>query len=1034
MIAALLLLAAAQPAPSDPEFAVRKLRPAEGLQVGLWAAEPKLQNPISLSIDEKGRVFVAETGRHRSSVLDIRTWMGRFYDDASCRSVADREAMIRKWYGTDAGRFEVETETVRLLEDVDGDGRADRSTVFADGFRSMADGLASGVLARKGEVWLACVPNLWKLSDRDGDGAAEQRKAVFSGFGVRFQLIGHDLHGLTLGPDGKLYFTMGDRGFSVVTNEGERLEYPDMGAVLRCDLDGANLEVYAFGLRNPQELAFDAFGNLVTGENNMDVGDPARMLHVVEGADFGWRAGFQFSSEAWGAPAPGDPPPGFARKGAWMTEETWKSPSHVLPAAGFVGAGPSGLAYDPGTGLSARWAGRFFLCDYPGGIRAIAMKPRGASLEVAEHEKFLWDAMPTDCEFGPDGALYVTDWVEGWERTGKGRIFRVADPAADRAPIEEARKLIAEGMAPRAPQELASLMGHRDQRVRLAAQQELVGRQGSTQQLSASARQTANRMERLHAIWGLGQLYTRRPLLPLLKDTDEEVRAQTARVLGDRRVADAYEDLVKALKDPAPKVRYYAAIALGKLGRRESARPIADMVRENADADPYLRHAGVYALALLGSGSLLQDLAKDSSVAVRRAVLLAGRRLGRWEVSNFLDDADPGLVVDAARAIHDLPIGPAMPRLAALLGKASCPEGALLRAIDANFRTGQAPPLAAFAARKEAPPALRVEALRALAAWAKPNPRERVTGLWRPLPERDAAPARDALRPVLEALLGDAAPEIRVEAAQAAAALAIAEAAPALRALAVDSSAAPAARARALRAYAGLADAVSLLAAAAADPEIAVRAEAVRLLAGSKDAVGLLLKLAEGDPALPIRQAAVRALGPAASPLLDRAPAELLLDVLEAAGAKEIPPSALLQGGDVEAGRKVFFERGEAQCGRCHKAKRGGGEVGPDLSAVAGRLTPEQLLAAVLDPNREIAKGYEQVVVLTASDAVEVGRVEREDGKELVLVQADGTRRVIPIDRVKARKAGLSAMPADAAKALSKRDLRDLVAFLATLR
>jgi len=69
MLAALLLALSAQPAPSDPELAVRKLRPAEGLQVALWAAEPQLQNPVSLSIDERGRVFVAETGRHRSSVL-----------------------------------------------------------------------------------------------------------------------------------------------------------------------------------------------------------------------------------------------------------------------------------------------------------------------------------------------------------------------------------------------------------------------------------------------------------------------------------------------------------------------------------------------------------------------------------------------------------------------------------------------------------------------------------------------------------------------------------------------------------------------------------------------------------------------------------------------------------------------------------------------------------------------------------------------------------------------------------------------------
>ena len=85
---------------------------------------------------------------------------------------------------------------------------------------------------------------------------------MVDGFGVRVCFKGHDLHGITRGPDGRLYFFVGDRGYSVINDQGERLAAPSRGAIFRCDDDGSNFEVYAHGLRNPQEIAFDEYGNL----------------------------------------------------------------------------------------------------------------------------------------------------------------------------------------------------------------------------------------------------------------------------------------------------------------------------------------------------------------------------------------------------------------------------------------------------------------------------------------------------------------------------------------------------------------------------------------------------------------------------------------------------------------------------------------------------------------------------------------------------------------------------------------------------
>src|SRR5262249_1882717 len=186
---------------------------------------------------------------------------------------------------------------VRRIVDTDGDGVADADTVFATNFHDHAAGIGAGLLAYHGDVYYACIPDLWRLRDKDGDGVAEVQEKLSSGYGVHGALLGHDLHGLRIGPDRRLYFSIGDRAFHVETKEGV-LAHPQSGAVLRCELDGSHLEVWADGLRNPQELSFDDYGNLWTGDNNSDGGDRARWVEVIEGGDAGGRRADQWLTSA----------------------------------------------------------------------------------------------------------------------------------------------------------------------------------------------------------------------------------------------------------------------------------------------------------------------------------------------------------------------------------------------------------------------------------------------------------------------------------------------------------------------------------------------------------------------------------------------------------------------------------------------------------------------------------------------------------------------------------------------------------------
>ena len=141
------------------------------------------------------------------------------------------------------------------------------------------------------------------------------------------------------------------------------LDYPHEGAVLRCELDGSKLEVVHHGLRNPQELAFDQWGDLFTGDNNSDGGDKARIVQITPGADSGWRIGFQWLND----------------RGAWNREKMWharhpEQTAAILPPIRNFADGPSGLVYDTGIGLPERFRDNFFLCDFRGGGRCLYTK------------------------------------------------------------------------------------------------------------------------------------------------------------------------------------------------------------------------------------------------------------------------------------------------------------------------------------------------------------------------------------------------------------------------------------------------------------------------------------------------------------------------------------------------------------------------------------------------------------------------------------------------------------------------------------
>jgi quinoprotein glucose dehydrogenase len=1086
------------PRPYDPKIAsasdeakraIRSFRVPKGLEVELFAAEPLLANPVAFCVDEKGAFYVAETFRLGAGVTDTRGHMNWLDDDLACRTVADRVAMYKKYLGREFGRYEIEHERVRRIFDNDGDGRADASAVFADGFNDPAAGIGAGILARKDDVWYACIPWLWKLRDTDGDGRADRRTLLHEGYGVHVGFLGHDLHGLKLGPDGRLYFSIGDRGFNVTTLDGRKLANLDSGSVLRCNPDGTELEIFATGLRNPQELAFDEFGNLFTGDNNSDSGDRARWVYLVEGGDSGWRIGYQFMA-------------GSYSRGPWNEEKLWYpafdgQAAYIVPPIANLGDGPSGLAYHPGVSqLPETYRNHFFLVDFRGsgnqsGIRSFALRPKGASFELTDSQRFAWSVLATDVDFSPDGAVVFCDWVEGWDKPNKGRLYRIVDPSRrNDSTVREVQAMLAQGMDHRLDDELTKLLAHPDMRIRQEAQFVLAARgDDGWKAFVRLASSKENLLARIHAIWGLGQIFrTKRAgsspnlwdiLHPLLDDPEAEIRAQAAKALGEAREAQALDKLVNRLGDESPRVRFFAAIALGKLGRLEAVKPLLALLRENADKDPYLRHAAVMGLVGANDVAALKRATSDDSTPVRMGALLALRRLGHPDVARFLKDRDPRVVLEAARAINGVPIAAAMPALAALPIESKTPLPLLRRVLNANLHLGgsdQAASVAVTAGRSDLPASVRIQALEMLGGWAKPSGRDAVMGLWRPIAPRPSAPATEALRSRMETILSNSPDSVRAAATMAAAALGMKEAGDSLVALTTNRDQSDRTRSAALKALDQLGDPrrVETARRAAAMTGSRTRTEALRILATAdpESAIPLVQDWIDHGPTAE-RQGALATLAGMKGDATRRAlltrldqliagkiPPEIQLDLIEAAAKRPEPEiraklaqyegtkpkndalsayREVLSGGNAQRGRSVFTDKAETECLRCHKARTWnaeipGGEVGPELSGIGARQNRTYLLESIVDPNKQIAQGFESVVLATADGKVITGVLRGEDETSVRLITAEGQLVTVPKSSIEERTRGPSAMPADLVQKLSKAELRDLVEFLSTLR
>ena len=1078
------------------------IRLAEGLEISLWATDSLAPDPIAMDIDDHGRVYLTRSNRGKNSEFDIRGHRDWMTPSIALQSVEDRRAFLRETFAPERSEenewfpdlnkdsihdwqdLAVEKEEVWMLEDLDSNGIADRSTRILEDFNEEITDVAGGLLVKDEALYVGAGPDLWRVTDENKDLVMDTKKSLATGFAVHIGFSGHGMSGVVQGPDGKIYWGIGDIGASITTVAGEKHHYPNQGVIVRANPDGSDFEVFARGLRNTHEFVFDAYGNIISSDNDGDhQGESERLVHIVEGSDAGWRSNWQYGKYT---------DPRNNGYNVWMDEKLYVprwdgQAAYIIPPITNYHNGPTGMAYNPGTALGKDWLDRFFLVEFVGDpalshIWSFSLKPKGASFQLDRETDLLSGILPTGLRFGPDGALYLADWITGWGAKDAGRVWRI-DVAADKNDLAEERaetqRLMTVDYGDLSTDELIALLRYPDMRIRQKAQFELAE---STfwgyRALKRVLEEETNLLARIHAIWAIGQMAARdadkaEPLLALLREDDPEIIAQAAKVLGDVRYEQAGPELVSLLTSTHPRVQFYAAQALGRIAHKEAVKPLIDLLAANDDKDLYIRHAAVLALSRMEAGDAMAALVSDSDRSLRIAAVLVLRRLQDPRVAQFLRDPDEYVVTEAARAINDdWSIEAALPELAAVLGEKRFTSEALLRrAINAALRAGgekEMELLINFAKDRSRKPTLRGEALAALGTWADPSVLDRVDGRYRGEISRETAPVVQQIEEHIPEFLSDTNGDILTGVAKTLGLLGIGSYNNDLYRN-FRNHPSPAVRAAMLQALANLdferiGQAVEQ---GMRDGDQDVRATAVSLVSEldiPKESLPAVVDPIFSRGSVGEQQTMLTVLGEmpldksrdVLAALIEKGSAnrlrpEVILDLIEAVEATGSEPliSSLqrlknsgystdsyketLFGGNWWQGRSVFTSNPTAQCVRCHSVKGAGGTVGPPLDNIGNILSREQILESLIAPSARIAPGFGNVTLTLTDGQVVSGLLKEETAQYLLLGTSHAEPMKVPLSRITRRENAVSGMP-PMGRMISKRELRDLIHYLAGLK
>jgi putative membrane-bound dehydrogenase-like protein len=954
---------------------------SDEFEVQVFASEPMISNPIAIDVDTQGRVWVTEGTKYRRNV-------GNPPDDK-----------------------------IKVLEDINGDGKADTVTVFASDLNA-----AMGVCVAGSKVYVPESPNLYVYEDKDGDLKADgPRTVLLTGFGGKNH--DHGTHSQVFGPDHKLYMTNGDTGYDVTGPDGRHIKF-QWGGMIRCEADGTQLEDFAVNFRNPVELAVDSFGNVWCSDNDNDGLKSVRICWILEGGNYGWFGGPENIRNADGS---------FDPIHHWRADKPGFVPYVLITGFG----SPCGMTFYEGNAFGPKYQNQIIHCDAgPREIRCYTPQRMSGVGFTAGIQNIVTNTdpyfRPVDPCVAPDGSIYVTDWYDGgvgghaYNDPERGRIYRIVPKGKKLVrqhkpgPYDnDADALVALGSPNHAT------LWHARERLLQSGQAALAG---LTQLASGSDRTLkARALWLLDRIGGAGRTAVRhelastdptfralavrilrrhgeatvQELLPLINDADGEVCKEALLAAGASPSPTATAEILKAWSKYDGSDRYLLE-TLGIASRNRQAEVFQKVVEQATgdvtprlidiarilrpeDASRYLAtklaasgvneksaEAILNALSSLASGDAGQEVLKvlgsKTPVATRRLALASLQRNlpGAWkslretpQLQQALEESlkTPDLVPAALGVIGEGGLTPLADQVVGIIGNPQATEASRLAAIGVASR-------------------LQIE---------KAGVAEALVLTGRP------AASESLQKGALEGLV------------------ALRDTASAGKLLAADSGVTPTVRER-------LVDG---------------------LMQSSDGAVFLLRTLDTGRLAQPLAKRAI-----AAAVEHPDVNVRLLFE-------KHIPvdqrPTTLGQqfkaedilklDGNIERGAQVFARSGAAACSKCHRVKGQGADIGPELSQIGRKYEKQALLETIMNPSAGIAPEYYPYVVETDTGKVFAGFLKEANDQHVLLKSIEGNVIDLPrskvVELVKQEK---SLMPELVLQSVTAQDAADLLAYLSNLQ
>jgi len=974
--------------PTDVHSAERSLADLsvyDGLEVTLFASEPMFTNPTNIAIDERGRVWVCEAYNYRN----------QYNPKNPVKEEGDR---------------------IMILEDTDGDGKADKSKVFYQGTDVNA---ALGITLLGNKVMISCSPNVFVFTDENGDDVPDKKEVFFQG--IQGTQHDHGMHSFVFGPDGRLYFNFGNEGKSLLNAAGDTVvdihgykvvtngKPYRQGMVMRADMDGSHVEVLGNNFRNNFEVALDPYGTLWQSDNDDDGNKGTRINYVMEYGNYGYRD--EMTGASWSARRTNMEHDIPLRH--WHLNDPGVVPNLLQTGAG----SPSGITVYEGSLLPEVFHGQMIHAE-PGNnvVRSYPVENDGAGykatiVNILKAQKDQW-FRPIDVAVAPDGSLFVADWYDpgvGGHQAGdvdRGRIYRVSPPRSryefektDVSSVDGAVKALLN------PNSAARYLGWTS----LAASGK------DAEEALQKLWKAQDPRKRAQALWLLTKLPDNgeKYLNEALSDDDANIRITAIRIARaeNKNILSIAQQLVK---DPSPQVRREVSLALRGNSSREAAELWTELALQYDGKDRwYLEALGIGAADSwdLYFATWKMKVGRDWNSPANQDIVWRSRSKAAMPLlATLIKSSNDQEMLRFYRAF-DFQTDPSKQQILAQLAEQTQGDKVLyaLKHMDAG-QMKMTPSIKAALNKVLEKEKGKIEFVELVSSF---NLQDRSTELLQiAIQYPDSLVGKESTKTLLAwnkvQLLNNV--------------------------LNNGSKAEAMAIVKALRPHMYDPKTIAIMEGVMMDStsDMELRKLAVKSFGGPWQSEDRLLSLAK-DGKIPadlhtaaggVFQSAWRAA------LRDEAAKYLTLP-----GSKEgapLPAISVLvdKDGDAAHGKVVF----STLCSSCHVVHGDGVNFGPELSEIGGKLSKEAMYTSILFPDQGISFGFEGFRLQLSDGSAAVGRIisETEDKVELQYMNNQQTVKKEDISsRVKLES---SLMPSNLQSSMSEQELVDLVAYLSSLK